>query len=114
MGRAHDEQKNTFVKFDHAWISYLADRYDEAANNVAGLEKFAPNVAAAAYGHAGRLEEARADIADWRKTSPFSIAAASCWQIKEPIKSVYLDDTRKAGLPEKGLQATGLAPYGIT
>ena len=49
----------------------------------------------------GRLEEARAIIADWLKKGPFSIATESCWAIKEPMKSAFLDDLRKAGLPEK-------------
>jgi hypothetical protein len=49
----------------------------------------------------GRPDEAAAVVADWRKTGPYSIATASCWQIKEPMKSIYLGDLRKAGLPEK-------------
>ena len=66
-----------------------------------GIEASAPDIAAAANAHLGRLDEARAIVAEWRKKGPFSIATASCWQIKEPMKSVYLDDLRKAGLPER-------------
>jgi len=99
--QAHDQQNNNDVKINLAWTHYLAGRSGEAVNFIRGVEKFAPDIAAAAYAHLGRLDEARAIIADWRKTGPFSIATASCWQIKEPMKSVYLDDLRKAGLPEK-------------
>ena len=66
-----------------------------------GIEASAPDIAAAANAHLGRLDEARAIVAEWRKKGPFSIATASCWQIKEPMKGVYLDDLRKAGLPER-------------
>jgi adenylate cyclase len=99
--QAHDEQKNIGIKTTFAWVNYLAGRYDEAINYIKGLETAAPDIAAVSLAHAGRLDEARAIIAEWRKTGPFSIATASCRQIKEPMKSVYLDDLRKAGLPEK-------------
>ena len=36
----------------------------------------APDVAAALYAHLGRLDEARAIVADWQKTGPSSIATA--------------------------------------
>ena len=39
--------------------------------------------------------------ADWLKRGAFSVATESCFAIKEPMKSAYLDDLRKAGLPEK-------------
>ena len=99
--QAHDEQKNTDVKINLAWANYLAGHSDEAINYMKGIEASAPNIAAALNAHLGRLDEARAIVAEWRKNGPFSIATASCWQIKEPMKSVYLDDLRKAGLPEK-------------
>jgi Flp pilus assembly protein TadD len=73
MAHAHDEQRNIDGKLNLAWANYLA----------------------------GRSDEARAIVAEWRKNGPFSIATASCWQIKEPMKSVDLDDLRKAGLPER-------------
>ncbi len=61
----------------------------------------APDIAAAIYVRVGRVDEARAIVADWLKKGPFSIATESCWAIKEPMKSAFLDDLRKAGLPEK-------------
>jgi len=99
--RAHDEQKNNDATLALAWTNYLAGNADEAVKFMKGVERLAPDIAAAAFAHLGRLDEARAIVTDWRKTGPFSIATASCWQIKEPMKSMYLDDLRKAGLPEK-------------
>jgi hypothetical protein len=66
-----------------------------------GNEVVAPDVAAAAYAHLSRLEEAQAVVGDWLKTGPFSIVTASCWAIKDSMKSIYLDDLRKTGLPER-------------
>ena len=37
------------------------------------------------------LDEARAIVAEWRKKGPFSIATGSCWQVKEPMNSAYLE-----------------------
>jgi hypothetical protein len=101
LRQEHNAAFARFYKPNLAWVLYLAERYDEASENMKGNEMVAPDVTAAAFAHLGRLEEARTIIADWRKTGPFSIVTASCWAIKEPMKSVYLADLRKAGLPEK-------------
>ena len=98
---AHDEQKGTEIKINLAWANYLAGRAEEAIKYMKGIDTSAPDIAAAALAHVWRPDEAAAVVADWRKTGPYSIATASCWQIKEPMKSMYLDDLRKAGLPEK-------------
>ena len=55
----------------------------------------------AIYARLGRIDEAKAAAADWLKTAPHSILTQSCNPIREPMKSMYLDDVRKAGLPEK-------------
>ena len=72
--RAHDAQKNNDVKFALAWANYLAGRAEEALKHMTGIEKYAPDIVAAALAHIGRLDEAGAIIADWRKTGPFSLA----------------------------------------
>jgi hypothetical protein len=82
-------------------VLYLAGRYQEALENVKGSETIFPDVTAAIYVRVGHVEEARAIIADLLKRSPFSIATESCLAIKEPMKAGYLDDLRKAGLPEE-------------
>jgi len=90
-----------YYKANLAWVLYLAGRYGEAIENVKGSETVFPDITAAIYVRAGRVDEARATIADWLKTGSFSIATELCLAIKEPMKAGYLDDLRKAGLPEK-------------
>jgi adenylate cyclase len=99
--QAHSAAFAKYLKPNLAWDLYFASRYEESLDNMKGNEMVAPDVAAATYARLGQLEEARGIIAEWRKTGPFSIATASCWSIKEPMKSAYLGDLRKAGLPEK-------------
>jgi hypothetical protein len=90
-----------YLKVNLALTLYFAGRYDEALETIKGSEMLGPDVAAATYVRLGRVEEARAIIADWLKTGTLSIAAESCWAMKEPMKSGWLDDLRKAGMPEK-------------
>jgi tetratricopeptide (TPR) repeat protein len=90
-----------YLNVNLSWNLYFAGRYDEAFETIRGGEKLGPDVAAAIYVRVGRVDEARAIIADWLKTGGLSIAAESCWAMKEPMKSAWLDDLRKAGLPEK-------------
>jgi tetratricopeptide (TPR) repeat protein len=90
-----------YLKVNLALTLYFAGRYDEALETIKGSEMLGPDVAAATYVRLGRVEEARAIIADWLKTGAVSIAAESCWAMKEPMKSGWLDDLRKAGMPEK-------------
>jgi hypothetical protein len=47
------------------------------------------------------VEEARALIAKFLKTGSHSIQTESCWPFREPLKQKYLDDLRKAGMPER-------------
>jgi hypothetical protein len=84
-----------------AWDLYLAGRYDEALETIKGNEMVTPDVAVALYAHLGRLNDARVIVADWQKETRHSIATQACLPMKEPLNSVYLDDLRKAGLPEK-------------
>ena len=56
---------------------------------------------AAIYARLDRIDEAKAAVAEWLKTGPHSILTESCWPIREPLKRMYLDDLRKAGLPER-------------
>jgi tetratricopeptide (TPR) repeat protein len=101
LRQAHNAAYAMYLKVNLAFTLYFAGRYDEALETIKGSEKIGPDVAAATYARVGRVDEARAIIADWLKTDSISIATESCWAIKEPLKSAYLDDLRKAGLPEK-------------
>ena len=43
---------------------------------------------------------------EWRKTGPHSVLAEACTPIREPMKQKYLDDLRKAGMPEHAEHAS--------
>ena len=101
LAQPHNSAFGKYYKPNLAWILYLAGRNEDALEKLKGGETIFPDISAAIYVRAGRVDEARAIIADWLKTSPFSIATESCLPIKEPMKSAYLDDLRKAGLPQK-------------
>ncbi len=93
----HNAAFAMFLAPNLAWTLYLAGRYDEAFDAIKGSETLLPDTTAAIYVRAGRLEEARAIVADWLKRGAFSIATESCLAIKEPMKSAYLDDLRRLG-----------------
>jgi hypothetical protein len=101
LRQAHSAAFARFLKPNLAWNLYLAGRYAEALEVIKGNEMVSPDVAVAIYAHLGRLEEARSIVADWQKQAPHSIATQACYAIKEPMNQTYLDDLRKAGLPEK-------------
>jgi adenylate cyclase len=101
LRQEHSAAFAMFLKPNLAWTLYLAGRYEEALENIKGNEMVTPDVAAAIYVRVSHVEEARALITDWLKRGAYSIATESCLAIKEPMKSAYLDDLRKAGLPEK-------------
>jgi tetratricopeptide (TPR) repeat protein len=101
LRQEHNAATAMFIKPNLAWVLYLAGRYEEALENIKGSEGFAPDWAAVKYVRVGRVDEARAIIVDWLKAGSFSITTESCWAMKEPLKSAWLDDLRKAGLPEK-------------
>jgi TolB-like protein len=90
-----------FLKPNFAWDLYVAGRYDEALETIKGNEMVTPDAAVAIYARLGRLGEAQSILAEWQKETRHSIATQACYAMKEPINSGYLDDLRKAGLPEK-------------
>jgi adenylate cyclase len=98
---AHDSQKNPFAKGNLAWALYLAGRNEDALKAIKGGESFAMATLAAIYVRLNRIDEATTTVADWLKTGSHSIVTESCWPIREPLKRMYLDDLRRAGLPER-------------
>jgi adenylate cyclase len=101
VAQPHNSAFAKYYQANLAWVLYLAGHYEEALESVKGSETVFPDVTAVIYVRVGRVDEARATIADWLKTGSFSIATELCLAIKEPMKAGYLDDLRKAGLPEK-------------
>jgi adenylate cyclase len=91
-----------------AWAYYLAGRPEDA---LAEFKKVAspwgPNLAAV-YARLGRIDEARAVIADFKKSFPdytlndeATYPAGRHPQLAESLQKAYLEDLRKAGLPER-------------
>lgn len=103
---AHDQQRNLWLKGTLAWAYYLAGRTEEALEAVKGTESFWGDLNVAIHARLGRIDEARAAAADWLKTAPHSILTQSCMPIREPMKQKYLDDLRKAGVPERAEKAS--------
>ena len=58
------------------------------------------------YVQLGQFDEAKAAAAEWLKTGPHSVFAGTCVPIREPMKQKYLNDLRKAGVPERAVRAS--------
>jgi adenylate cyclase len=98
---AHDYKDFFWVKANTAWIYYLTGRYEEALQVLKGDEATHSWPIMMIYVQLGRLDEAKAAGAEWAKTGFHSILAEACVPIREPMKQKYLDDLRKAGVPER-------------
>ena len=93
-------------KANTAWTYYLAGRYEEALEVLKGVEATHPWPIMMIYAELGRLDEAKAAAAEWLKSGPHSILAETCMPLREPMKQKYLDDLRKAGIPERAERAS--------
>jgi len=98
---AHDYQDYFWVKGNTAWTYYLAGRYDDALQALRGGEATHPWPLMVIYVRLGRLDDAKAAAAEWLKAGPHSVLAEACSPIRKPMKQKYLDDLRKAGVPER-------------
>jgi hypothetical protein len=94
------------VKGNTAWTYYLAGRYDDALQALRGGEATHPWPLMVIYVRLGRLDDAKAAAAEWLKAGPHSVLAESCSPIREPMKQKYLDDLRKAEVPERAERAS--------
>ena len=103
---AHNYQDYILVKLPTAWTYYLAGRYQEAPEVLKGVEATHPWPLIVIYVRLGRSDEAKAAAAEWLKIGPHSVVAESCTPIREPMRQKYLDDLRKAGLPERATRAS--------
>ena len=98
---AHDVQKSPFPRNNLAWAYYAAGRYEQALETFRPLgDSYNPAQGAVHYASVGRLDEAKAEVALYLKSGRHSIATESCAPMREPLKQKYLDDLRKAGMPE--------------
>jgi hypothetical protein len=71
-----------------------------------GVEATHPWPLTMIYVRLGRMDDAKTAAAEWAKSGPHSVQAESCTPIREPMKQKYLNDLRKAGLPEKAAHAS--------
>jgi TolB-like protein/class 3 adenylate cyclase len=84
-----------------AWAYYLANRPREALAELERMRNPPELTQAAVYSRLGRLDEARAVIARYLEGRPgYTLQDEAFRPVKEPLKQAYLDDLRKAGLPE--------------
>jgi tetratricopeptide (TPR) repeat protein len=90
-----------------AWAYYHGNRPEEALAELKKLNQPEEFLMAAIYARLGRLDEARATMDGIRKQWPtYTIRDEATFpggkhpQLKEPLQQAYLDDLRKAGLPE--------------
>jgi adenylate cyclase len=103
---AHNYQDNFWVKAGTAWTYYLAGRYEEALGVLKGVEATHPWPLIVIYVRLGHMDDAKAAAGEWLKTGPHSVMSESCMPMREPMKQKYLDDLRKAGLPERAARAS--------
>lgn len=86
-----------------AWAYYLAGRYPEALTALGDNGPRFPQQLATIYVRLGRLEEARAVVAEWRRTNPSGTVATEAfyWPARSNLKQGFLDDLQTAGVPEQ-------------
>jgi class 3 adenylate cyclase/TolB-like protein len=84
-----------------AWAYYLAGRYEDALIELQKESEPLRDHLAAIYVRLGRIDEARAVMAEFVKDTGYTLEDAVRWPLKEPLAQGYLDDLRKAGMPER-------------
>ncbi len=84
-----------------AWGYYVGERYDDALKAVSRYKADFPAIFAVICVRLGRLDEARAAVADALKGgAKLSIATEGFIPQIEPQRTAYLNDLRAAGVPE--------------
>ena len=85
-----------------AWAYYLTGRYEDAlAANKKTSIGWLP-IEAAILVRLGRIDDARSTIARFLKQKPgFTLTGEADFPAPDSLKQPYLDDVRKAGLPDK-------------
>ena len=84
-----------------AWAYYLAGRRADALALLQKMDEPPGDVLAAVYARLGRTDEARDVMAAFVQDTGYTIEDKSRWPLIEPLKQAYLDDLRKAGMPER-------------
>jgi len=98
---SHDPNAPSWYYWNLAWAYYVGQRYDDALKAVWRYKADFPTLFAVICVRLGRLDEARAAIADALKAgTKLSIAGEGFFPKIEPIRTAYLNDLRAAGVPE--------------
>jgi adenylate cyclase len=84
-----------------AWAYYLAGRHEDALAALQRMGEPSGDMLAAVYARLGRIDDARAVMAAFVKDTGYTIEDEARWPLIEPLKQAYLDDLRKAGMPER-------------
>jgi tetratricopeptide (TPR) repeat protein len=85
-----------------SWAYYLAGRYEDALAELQKMREPWPLVLVPVDVRLGRIEEARTVMAAFVRANPeHTLEDEARWPLKEPLKQTYLDDLRKAGMPEQ-------------
>jgi adenylate cyclase len=84
-----------------AWAYYLGGRYEDSLGEWHEMSKPSRLGLAAVQVRLGRVGEARATVAEFRKDNPgWTLEKEARWPLIEPLKQNYLEDLRQAGLPD--------------
>jgi TolB-like protein/DNA-binding winged helix-turn-helix (wHTH) protein len=98
---SHDPNTPQWYYYRLAWAYYVGQRYDDALKAVSRYKTNFPALFAVICVRLGRLDEARATIADARKAgAKLSIETEGFIPQIEPQRTAYLNDLRAAGVPE--------------
>jgi adenylate cyclase len=102
-----DPKGPDWYHYNLSWAYYHAGRYEEALAAYKESKAGVTTNLAAVYIRLGRMDEARATIAELLKVAPgYSLRAEAKWpggrmpQMVEPLLQPFLEDVRRAGLPE--------------
>jgi hypothetical protein len=95
---SHDPKAPQWYYYRLAWAYYVGQRYDNALKAVLRYKADFPALFAVICVRLGRLDEARATIADALKAgAKLSIASEGFTPQIEPQRTAYLNDLRAAG-----------------
>ncbi|HVR68208.1 MAG TPA: adenylate/guanylate cyclase domain-containing protein [Verrucomicrobiae bacterium] len=102
-----DPNGPVWFRWNLAWAYYLANRPEEALSEFQKVGADSGTTLAAVYARLGQMDKARAVMAEFVKQSPdWTLRDEALWPtgkragLKEPLASAYLEDLRKAGMPE--------------
>jgi adenylate cyclase len=101
-GLDHDPNAPSWYRANLAWASHIAGRDQEAIEVLREKSTEYPVLYAALHARLGRIDEARALVADYVKSGGGDVIEwEDMFPILEPIETEYLEALRKAGLPER-------------